>query len=58
MCVRVCMCVCVCVHAHEVCVLLNLSLDMTVSVLPNIMCAWIHMALGEWVEFTGGKRIL
>ena len=38
--------------------LLILSLDVTVSVLPNIMCTWNHMALGEWVEFTGGKRIL
>ena len=39
-------------------VLVTLSLDVTVSVLSNIMCTWNHMALGEWVEFTGGKRIL
>ena len=37
---------------------LTLSLDVTVSILPNIMCTWNHMALGEWVESTGGKRIL
>ena len=38
---------------------LHVSLTLSfVSVLPNIMCTWNHMALGEWVEFTGGKRIL